>query len=108
MARVRVAAAIGRGLIAACGDALRFTVGVPLAVSCSGRLSSPSPPDQGEVSVGAQAAFGACPSERAMRARVDVALMGRVLRAQRGFELDESAVWDGPRPTHKPKLSARE
>ena len=35
---------------------------------------SRSPPDQGEVSVGAQAAVGACPSGRAMRARVDVAL----------------------------------
>ncbi|SHN78907.1 hypothetical protein SAMN05660350_02710 [Geodermatophilus obscurus] len=33
---------------------------------------------------------------------------GRVLRARRGFEPDESAVRDGPRPTHRPKLSTRE
>src|SRR3712207_7883602 len=53
-------------------------------------------------------AFGACPSERAMRARVDVALMGRVLRAQRGFEPDESAVWDGRSEEHTSELQSRQ
>jgi hypothetical protein len=34
------------GLIAACADALRLTVGVPIAVSYSGLLCTPSPPNR--------------------------------------------------------------
>jgi hypothetical protein len=64
-------------------DALRLAVGVllqrPIRVGCV----SPSPPDQGEGSVRAQAAAGACPSRRAMRARADVALMAEFPRSTR-------------------------